>query len=107
MKRKREAISFKPIPGFKGGYICLTVYPPGTWMDNTEYMASVGGCGIARAKNLTEIKQLLFETAQRDLERRIDKLRAEALHYVFQLTELRTNGLQPVKTAAKTRKKKS
>lgn len=81
----KKAISFEAIPGAGGGRICLTIQPPGTWFDNTDYVIFVGGCGVGREKTLAAAKKMLFLEAQRYLQRQIRDAQATANHYQSEL----------------------
>lgn len=88
-------ISFKPIPAMsKDQFAALTIHPPGTFIDNKDYIVFVGGCGVGHATSLKEAKQMLLERAKQYCANRITEAERKLRHYREQLAVLEKEGLQ-------------
>ncbi len=93
--KAKKRIEFKSIPcSSDSGYIALSIYPPGTWMDDKDYVCFVGGCGIGHAQTLRQAKAILLQGAKRHLLAYVKEARARITHYESQLAELNDKGLQ-------------
>lgn len=89
-------LSFQAIPNPGGcGKIMLTIYPPGTWMDNKDYIAFIGGSGIGHAPTLKAAKEVLRLGVERSLQRHADDAIKTLVHYTNELAKFRGQGLVP------------
>ena len=98
MAKRTESIEFESIPGVRDGELCLSIRPPGTWFDSTNYIAFMGGCGVGHAETLKAAKKLLLDKAEAGCRRRIAEAEQAAKHWQEQLARLERDGLKPVKS---------
>ena len=87
---------FNPIPGVKTGLTHLSIHPPGSFMDNVDYMVFVGGCGVGHAKTLEKAKSLLLTMAKVYCSWQVEDSERVTGHYKKQLAQLDANGLGSV-----------
>lgn len=90
-------IEFKPIPNErKPGYTALDIYPPGQFMDESDWMAFVGGCGVGHADSREAAEQLLLNRALDECTRQIQRAEHTIHHYREQRAVLIREGLRPI-----------
>lgn len=95
----RTHISFDAIPNqSEGGKTCLTIYPPGQFIDNEAFSVFVGGCGRGERDNIESAKKFLLELAKEECVDRIQAAKATMRHYESQLAILNVKGLTGEKT---------
>lgn len=87
-------IRFKPIKGFIGGHIALTIYPPGTWFQNKKFKVFVGGGGLGDRATLKTAKDYLHAMAIRECDRAIDEAQKKIEHYKRERDRLVREGLE-------------
>jgi adenylate kinase len=92
MSSKKEII-FDSIPGTREGETCLSIRPPGAWMDNKDFVVFVGGCGVGRSGVESEAVVILRREAISYCTRRIDEAEQQLAHYYTQRNKLRNIGL--------------
>ena len=85
--------SYTPIAGINSGYTALTIYPPGTWMNNTDYVTFVGGNGVGRVESLHDAKELLHKRAVQECDYRIAEAEKVVDHYKMERSRLVNRGL--------------
>lgn len=93
--RARKKIEFQSIRSSQSGFIELSIYPPGTFIDNKHYSVFIGGCGYGEKKTLKEAKEFLLQCARDYCLREIMSARRNETHYRFQLRHLSKVGLEP------------
>ncbi len=85
---------FEPLPCPSGsGVIHLTIYPPGTFCNNTDFSVHVGGCGVGHTRTLAAAEVLLAKEAHRVLTNRREAASRIADHYGRILDDFTRNGL--------------
>ena len=89
----RAKIHYRSIPDSGGGQVCLTIYPPGTFMSNTGFAVFVGGSGRGERKTLQAAKTYLLECAIELCDRRVNAAQSTLVHYAAQAKRLRADGL--------------
>ena len=89
-----KKIEFKPIHGVRDGFTCLSIYPPGTFIDNKDYAVFVGGCGVGHQKTLETAKRYLLYMAEEYCLRHIADADMVSSHYRRMLKQLESKGLQ-------------
>jgi hypothetical protein len=91
---ERKAIEYGTIPGHLFGQTHLSIYKPGDFINNEEYLVMVGGCGVGHAKTLREAEALLLTTAIGTCDRQISASIEKAMHYTEQKKKLLANGIK-------------
>jgi hypothetical protein len=94
MSKKERPMSFRSIRGHRSGECCLTIYPPGTFMNNADYSVHVGGCRVGHAATLSGAKGILLSEAVKYCQQQIDESEAKRMHYVRELNALQADGLR-------------
>lgn len=88
-----KGIQYTAIPSKDGaGKLCLTIYPPGKWMDNTDYACFMGGCGVGHGDTLELAETLLLKRVRQEIQYRISEAEATAAHYRIQFERLERCG---------------
>lgn len=78
----KTRINFAPIPARHGkGYVALSIYPPGTWFDNTKYKVFVGGSCVGERDTLALATKYLLASAIAYCDRIVADARSTANHY--------------------------
>ena len=90
----KARLEYRSIPGYKGGELALTICPPGTWNDNSQYLIFVGGCSVGKASNEAEAEAILNSQLVRELQFRITNAQALVRHYVQELETFQRFGLR-------------
>jgi hypothetical protein len=91
---KRKAIEYGVIPGYLSGKTHLSIYKPGDFIDNEDYLVMIGGCGVGHAKTPKEAEDLLLSRAIEMCANQIEAAIAKAMHYTEQKKKLLGNGIK-------------
>jgi hypothetical protein len=93
--KPEQRIEYEPIQNPSGeGYIALSIYPPGTWFDETCWMVFVGGSGVAKAASLEEAERELLWRGLEACDRRMGYAQRLIDHYRTERAELESEGLK-------------
>jgi len=90
-----KKIEFRAMPGVRDGMTCLSIYPPGEWMDSPDFCVFVGGGGVGHTKTRKQAEALLLSKAKEYCTRRMSEAQRVIDHYAAELKRLDDNGLEP------------
>ncbi len=85
-------LEFEPIREERGE-VCLSIYPPGEFINNKDWSVFVGGCGNGERKTLEAAKEFLLVRAVQYCDRCIQEAVEEIARYSVEKQKLLEKGL--------------